>query len=313
MADVEGRVDTVESDVSTVNDEVDAVESDVATIQTAVDTVNDEVDAVESDVATVQSAVDAVESDVETVAERADSNSWAQYVYVQEAMDWDSANDYCASTYGTTLATIKNDDDALTIYEMLEEYRYFWVGLRDRDGDGVHEWESGYPCDADCGTQWLLDDGTALVSDECVYVAAEATGYADILRDYPCDDSRFAFACDAPVLGNRMADVEGRVDTVESDVSTVNDDVDAVESDVNDLESRVQSLENIMSGFNDAIDSESASVAAPVGLIPFPDLALYALAAINVAVLLCLFVYCVTKRMEAPTYGKVVMYDTDKV
>ena len=132
-----------------------------------------------------------------------------------------------------------------------------------------------------CGSSWFADDESAYADGYCMYVVHTPDSDEHLLRDYPCTTSNhFHLVCDAPVLGNRMKDVEDRM----------------------------QSLENIISGFNDAIDAESGSVTAPAGLFgEYADYALYALAVINVLALLYLFRNCMT----VSKYGKVVMYDTD--
>ena len=70
-----------------------------------------------------------------------------QYVMEhQNSIDWTDANAYCASTYGTTLATIKDDADASTLLAMkqnLGSYRV-WIGLNDIETETEWVWASGY-------------------------------------------------------------------------------------------------------------------------------------------------------------------------
>ena len=57
--------------------------------------------------------------------------------------------DYCNATYGTSLATIKDDYDAQTILDLFQQDGEYWVGLYDYtgagDGAGGWAWASGYP------------------------------------------------------------------------------------------------------------------------------------------------------------------------
>lgn len=256
---------------------------DVPVLGNRMDAVESGLETVESDVETMEDRLDAVESDLETVEERAEAIGWGQYVYVESTMSWQSGEDYCAATYGTSLATIKNDADAMALYEMTAHYRDvggnayadFWTGLHDPVGDGSYEWASGFPCsessDEMCGSSWFADDDSSYADGRCMYVKQSPSSYEHLLRDYACGHaSAFHVVCDAPLLGNRMEDVEDRL----------------------------QSLEN----------AESGSVTAPAGLFgEYADYALYALAVINVLALLYLFRNCMT----VSKYGKVVMYDTD--
>ena len=59
---------------------------------------------------------------------------------------WNDGNDYCQSEYGTTLATIRNDDDAQTLLDLFETDGDYWIGLYDYAGDNSGwAWASGYP------------------------------------------------------------------------------------------------------------------------------------------------------------------------
>ena len=64
----------------------------------------------------------------------------------QTAISWSDANAYCASTYGTTLATIKTDIDANTVLAMKQNIGSVrvWVGLNDIGTEADWEWVSGY-------------------------------------------------------------------------------------------------------------------------------------------------------------------------
>ena len=63
-----------------------------------------------------------------------------------DSITWYAANAYCNSTYGTTLATIKDDTDANTVLAMKQSIgsNHVWVGLNDIVTEGEWEWISGY-------------------------------------------------------------------------------------------------------------------------------------------------------------------------
>ena len=71
----------------------------------------------------------------------------SQYVFIETALSWSDANDYCASTYGTTLATIRNEYDAALMLEMKQDIgeERVWIGLHDLNTEGAWEWASGFP------------------------------------------------------------------------------------------------------------------------------------------------------------------------
>lgn len=318
-------------DADVLGNRLDAVETDMVALESAVSAVESDVDVVESDVDAVESDVSTIQSDVDAMEERVQHLEWGQYVFVESQQTWEEANDYCASTYGTSLATIKNQGDADAFFAIKEYYQdvalgesaYFWTGLHDQDEDGQYVWASGFPCDGDCVTDYWY---TGYPDDNgyCIFVMQGSTSGTELLRNYPCStDNQFWTVCDADVLGNRVQAVESQSDAMEAqvqaveaqsdameaEVSSLQNSMSSVESDVSGVESRLQSLENIMSGINDAIDSESGMTAAPLGM---GDYALYFLALANLAVLVCLMVYCVYGRIAtASNYGKVAMYETE--
>ena len=61
-------------------------------------------------------------------------------------MEWNDGNDYCQSEYGTTLATIRSDDDAQMLLDLFQTDGDYWIGLYDYVGDNSGwAWASGYP------------------------------------------------------------------------------------------------------------------------------------------------------------------------
>jgi len=85
--------------------------------------------------------------------------------------------------------------------------------------------------------------------------------------------------------------------------------IQRLESNGNALETK---MEEVMKHLNVLKDHGVQSGVTPVGPMPLGmgDYALYALAATNVLLVLCLTIYCVFVR-TAPKYGKVAMYETE--
>ena len=60
-------------------------------------------------------------------------------------MPWTAGNEYCYGKYGTSLATIKSDEDAQTLLTLAQAADH-WIGLFDYTGDNNGwGWASGYP------------------------------------------------------------------------------------------------------------------------------------------------------------------------
>ena len=67
------------------------------------------------------------------------------YMISDSTMSWSDGNDYCASEWGTTMATITNDEDAEELRELVDSSGgpRVWIGLGKEDGEWA--WSSGYP------------------------------------------------------------------------------------------------------------------------------------------------------------------------
>ena len=70
------------------------------------------------------------------------------YIYVSTVTTWTAAESYCETTYGTTLATIIDDDDYTALEAVLTSNsvstgKDMWVGLNDIDSDGNWVWVDG--------------------------------------------------------------------------------------------------------------------------------------------------------------------------
>jgi len=226
-----------------------------------------------------------------------------RYTAIVSTTTYEEASDFCATTYGTTLATIRNDADAQDLLALRQalgedgEY-HTWVGLK-ANSEGVWEWDSGYPCDGgDCQSIKYWDDGQPNSGDQDCTVIHKNVNDMENLHDVPCTGwTADLIACDTPFMETRM-----RTTAVEEGLTSVN-------SEVTSLQTRLESLERIMDGFYDTLGDEQ-SVSAPVGFGVYADYALYALALSNLVVLLCLFAFCMVRRVPTKVqYGRV--YDTE--
>jgi len=209
-----------------------------------------------------------------------------------------------------------SDDDARDLLKLRQDLgeQHLWVGLRFTAGEW--KWDSGFNCGGNCADLKWWDDGQPQNNEEyCTAMHWYQDETDSLFHDFSCTFDK-AFACDSPVMGPRMAAVEtgltsanSKVSAVETGLNAVSSDVDALESNVQSMDSRLLSLERILEGFDKAIDSEQG-VAAPVGFGVFGDYVLYALALLNLVMLLGLFAFCMVRRVPAKVqYGRV--YDTE--
>jgi len=286
VATMESKVSAVETGLSTVTSKVSVVETGLATVdgevedlETGLTSVNTKVSAVEQDLATMQSDVDAVEALASLGSER--------YTMIVNHTTKQQASNYCAETYGTTLATIRNDADAQDLWNQALGAYNAWVGLT-KNSAGVWEWDSGFACDGgDCQSiSWWNSNGgqPENVDDQLCVLIRKGVDGIDNLHDAYCDhDIQTAFFCDTPFMATQI--------------------------EMASMQTRLNSLERIISGFDAAIDAEQ-SVSALVGFGVYADYALYALALSNLVVLLCLFAFCMVRRVPTKVqYGRV--YDSE--
>ena len=74
------------------------------------------------------------------------SSTNGNYYVVNTTMSWSEGNTYCQTQYGTSLGTIRSDEDAQTLLDLFESNGDYWIGLYDYSGDNTGwEWASGYP------------------------------------------------------------------------------------------------------------------------------------------------------------------------
>ena len=115
--------------------------------------------------------------------------------------NWSEANDYCATQYGTTLATIRNDDDAQKLLDLLldddaynsDMFNWAWIGLNDIETEGEWVWASGWECDGECSAlDWWIDgypnDWNGGDGAHCGYTSYHntATDISNVIGDTDC-------------------------------------------------------------------------------------------------------------------------------
>ena len=130
-------------------------------------------------------------------------NDIGRYVLLVADLWWSQANYYCASQYGTTLATIKNDADASLI---LSNFSYInahaWIGLNDIETEGDWVWASGYECNGNCSDldwwNWLSPDNYAGDEDCAVaHLLSDNRSISEMIGDINCASvTGSAFICD---------------------------------------------------------------------------------------------------------------------
>ena len=69
-------------------------------------------------------------------------------VCCSSGINFDDAESYCNSTYGTNLASIHSEEEHSISYSLINS-RNGWIGLNDRETDGTYIWNDGSPFDYD--------------------------------------------------------------------------------------------------------------------------------------------------------------------
>jgi len=193
----------------------------------------------------------------------------SQFVIIEQKKSYQQASDYCATVYGTTLATIRNDYDARDLLELKQDLGgdHTWVGLTMNSGEW--KWDSGFECDGDClNLKWWDNGQPDKATTTCTVIHGSRNEIDELLHDVACTRNDIKdFACDVPVMGKRMAAVEAglssvnavesKMGAVESDVDVLETEMDTVQSDVDSVESRLLSLERLMESIDRAFDRHS--------------------------------------------------------
>ena len=116
-------------------------------------------------------------------------------------MTWDEADEYCRDEYGygTSLATIVDDEDTAAVMTLVESPgESMWIGLF--EGNETWHWSSGYLCDSDCVdvTEWTETEYYATNQTNCMSLTADEYRNAsiyDMLKPADCDTLK-PFICD---------------------------------------------------------------------------------------------------------------------
>jgi len=136
---------------------------------------------------------------------------YGQYAFVQSQMSWNEANAYCSDTYGTSLATIKNNVDAAAVLAMKDYHRglttdkmHVWIGLHDQNEEGNWVWASGYQCDGPCDELpwWNINEPNAFgTKEDCGHILHGANDPLRMLNDLTCSNKEAnGFICDVKAI-----------------------------------------------------------------------------------------------------------------
>eukprot|EP01083_Nonionella_stella_P120681 361841_1 len=142
------------------------------------------------------------------------------YHLVHDAINtytWHEAQDFCATEYGTNLATAINNASLQELIglrdRMFTENVYVWLGLNDETTEGIWEWVSGVSCDPNvesslCVTYWKENepsDSNGLENCAELIYASHNTVY-----DKTCSTGRNQFFCDKQVNYHFVSDNTAR-------------------------------------------------------------------------------------------------------
>eukprot|EP01084_Bolivina_argentea_P215708 366279_1 len=88
------------------------------------------------------------------------------YIKETTALSWQAANDACNTKYGTTLATVIDDDDKAAFLEA-SGGSGLWVGLNDIGEEGVWQWVDGTACTNPTASTTEIN-GNANAKNQCI-------------------------------------------------------------------------------------------------------------------------------------------------
>jgi len=129
-------------------------------------------------------------------------SSAERFIAVSQSKNWADANDYCSTTYGTTLATVRDAAEMDAVESLFSSIGgNLWIGLNDLSSEGTWVWVSGWDCEGDCDLDWWHSGEPNNSGDEdCAEVW---TTYST--NDMSCSASRY-FVCDGySVMGPTTA------------------------------------------------------------------------------------------------------------
>ena len=93
------------------------------------------------------------------------------YVGVDVSLTFDSAQQYCQSIFGTSLATITSDTDNNNVYDASIDAGingYIWIGASDSLTDGTWIWNDGTGAIDDYYTNWEHDEPNGGTNENCL-------------------------------------------------------------------------------------------------------------------------------------------------
>eukprot|EP01084_Bolivina_argentea_P286275 491070_1 len=151
------------------------------------------------------------------------------YIAVNDVTErnWTVANQYCLDTFGTTLATIENAEDAQIALAATDESKSaalnFWIGLNDIANESQWVNVDGSNCGGNCifldswmngqPNNWNVQNCAVITgSDHELFTRDGPRNATNMISDGPCGDTYFNFLC------NRCDDISNQYLRYESDI-----------------------------------------------------------------------------------------------
>ena len=128
-----------------------------------------------------------------------------KYIWIDNKVPWEEANNYCITTYHTTLATITTERDYQIVKNIQSKYDQIgniWIGLTDKFIRGYWQWIDGTSCDytstglcAD-DPNWLADQPNNWAGDQCyAHISSVDHRYNDLhgyeAKGFICNNPRY--------------------------------------------------------------------------------------------------------------------------
>ena len=97
---------------------------------------------------------------------RTQAQERVNYIKVhQDEVTWSDAEDHCANTFGTHLASISNSAENDEVYDLLGSWTYGWIGLNDRATEGTFVWSDGTTFNYNAWNSGI--EGQSTASEDC--------------------------------------------------------------------------------------------------------------------------------------------------